>query len=81
MISKYVKINTFIAFIAMVGGMQIFGLVGLFIGPAIVAMATGMIKELIRVPLKDNSKNKEEALNVEKVVVENVEQVVIDNNK
>lgn len=81
MISKYVKINTFIAFIAMVGGMQIFGLVGLFIGPAIVAMATGMIKELIRVPLKDNSKNKEEALNVENVVVENVEQVVIDNKK
>lgn len=53
MISKYVSINTWLTFIAMVGGMEIFGLVGLFLGPAIIAMATGMIKELIRTPLME----------------------------
>lgn len=59
MISKYVKINTFISLIAMIGGMQIFGLVGLFLGPAIIAMAIGMIKELIKTPLKEEKKIKD----------------------
>jgi predicted PurR-regulated permease PerM len=46
-ISKKVKINTFIILISMIGGMQLLGPLGLFIGPAIVSMAIGMIQELI----------------------------------
>lgn len=49
-ISHKVKINTFIILISMIGGMQLFGPVGLFLGPAIVSMAIGMIKDLLIVP-------------------------------
>lgn len=49
-ISQKVKINTFIILISMIGGMQLFGPVGLFLGPAIVSMAIGMVKDLLVVP-------------------------------
>ena len=48
MISKTVKINTFIILVSMIGGMQTLGLVGLFLGPAIVAMGIGMMKEFFK---------------------------------
>lgn len=49
-ISQTVKINTFIILISMIGGMQLFGPVGLFLGPAIVSMAIGMIQDFLVVP-------------------------------
>lgn len=49
MISKTVKVNTFLILIAMIGGMQILGPVGLFLGPAIVSMAVGMIKDFLKI--------------------------------
>lgn len=55
-ISKSVKINTFIILISMIGGMQILGPVGLFLGPAVVSMAIGMIKDYIKIPF-DNHLN------------------------
>ncbi|MBV1774395.1 AI-2E family transporter [Burkholderiaceae bacterium DAT-1] len=48
MISHEVKINPLIVLIAMIGGMQVFGLIGLFLGPAVVAMSIGMLKDLVK---------------------------------
>lgn len=45
MISKKVKINSFIILISMIGGMQLMGPVGLFLGPSIVSMGIGMLKD------------------------------------
>jgi predicted PurR-regulated permease PerM len=57
-ISKTVKINTFIILISMIGGIQTLGFVGLFLGPAIVSMAIGMIKTFLLLPTtKEEIKN------------------------
>lgn len=50
MISQKVKINTFIILVSMIGGMQLLGPVGLFLGPAVVSMAIGMVRDLLIVP-------------------------------
>ncbi|MDD4975005.1 MAG: AI-2E family transporter [Bacteriovorax sp.] len=47
MISKKVKINSVIILISMIGGMQLMGPVGLFLGPSIVSMAIGMIRDFL----------------------------------
>jgi predicted PurR-regulated permease PerM len=47
MISKKVKINSMIILISMIGGMQLMGPVGLFLGPSIVSMAIGMIRDFL----------------------------------
>jgi predicted PurR-regulated permease PerM len=47
MISKKVKINSVIILISMIGGMQLMGAVGLFLGPSIVSMAIGMIRDFL----------------------------------
>jgi predicted PurR-regulated permease PerM len=52
MISHKVRLNAFVILIAMIGGMQLLGLVGLFLGPAVVSMAFGMVKDLLLVPVK-----------------------------
>jgi predicted PurR-regulated permease PerM len=46
-IGKKVKINTFIILASMIGGMQLLGFLGLFVGPAIVSMSIGITKELL----------------------------------
>lgn len=51
MISKTVKVNSLLILVAMIGGMQLLGLVGLFVGPAIVAMTIGMVTELLQEPV------------------------------
>lgn len=56
MISHQVKVNTFLILVAMIGGMQLMGLVGLFLGPAIIAMAVGMLKDLTVVPDSNESR-------------------------
>ena len=45
MISKKVKINSVIILISMIGGMQLMGPVGLFLGPSIISMAIGMVRD------------------------------------
>lgn len=55
-ISKKVKINSFIILVAMIGGMQLIGPVGLFLGPAVVSMAIGMVKDLLNVPKREMQK-------------------------
>ena len=47
MISKKVKINSVIILISMFGGMQLMGPVGLFLGPSIVSMAIGMVRDFL----------------------------------
>jgi predicted PurR-regulated permease PerM len=65
MISQKVKINTFIILISMIGGMQLCGPVGLFLGPAIVSMAIGMVQDFMVVPkIKQMYYNK---MNIDKV--------------
>jgi predicted PurR-regulated permease PerM len=55
-IGKKVKINSFIILVAMIGGMQLLGPVGLFLGPAVVSMAIGMVKDLLNVPKREMQK-------------------------
>ncbi|MDE2593116.1 MAG: AI-2E family transporter, partial [Burkholderiales bacterium] len=50
MIGHKVKINSVVILMSMIGGMQLFGPVGLFLGPAIVSMAIGMIHDLLVAP-------------------------------
>lgn len=45
-IGHKVRINTYLILMSMVGGVQLVGLVGLFLGPAFVAVALGMLKDL-----------------------------------
>lgn len=47
MISKKVKINSVIILMSMIGGMQLMGPVGLFLGPSIVSMAIGMLRDFL----------------------------------
>lgn len=46
-ISNAVKVNPYLVLLGLIGGLQMFGPVGLFLGPALVAMATGMARDLI----------------------------------
>ncbi|MGE5452967.1 MAG: AI-2E family transporter [Acidobacteriota bacterium] len=50
MIGHKVKINSVVILMSMIGGVQLFGPVGLFLGPAIVSMAIGMLHDLLVVP-------------------------------
>lgn len=45
-IGHKVRINTYLILMSMVGGVQLVGLVGLFLGPAFVAVALGMLRDL-----------------------------------
>lgn len=46
-IGHKVRINTYLILMSMVGGLQLVGLVGLFLGPAFVAVALGMLQDLV----------------------------------
>ena len=50
MIGHKVKINSVVILMSMIGGVQLFGPVGLFLGPAIVSMAIGMIHDVLVAP-------------------------------
>jgi predicted PurR-regulated permease PerM len=47
LISSAVKVNPYLILLGLIGGLQLLGPVGLFIGPAIVSMAVGMAKDLL----------------------------------
>ena len=47
LISNAVKVNPFLILLGLIGGLQLLGPVGLFIGPAIVSMSVGMAKDLL----------------------------------
>ena len=47
LISSAVKVNPYLILIGLLGGLQVMGPVGLFIGPAIVSMSVGMVKDLL----------------------------------
>lgn len=47
LISSAVKVNPYLILLGLVGGLQLLGPVGLFIGPAIVSMSVGMAKDLL----------------------------------
>ena len=49
MISKKVKINSLIILASMIGGMQMLGPLGLFLGPSIVSMGIGMMKDFLTI--------------------------------
>ncbi len=46
-INQRVRINTWLILMAMVGGLQLLGLFGLFLGPAVIAVALGMLQDLV----------------------------------
>lgn len=46
LISSAVKVNPYLILIGLIGGLQLLGPVGLFIGPAIVSMSVAMAKDL-----------------------------------
>jgi predicted PurR-regulated permease PerM len=54
-IGKKVKVNTFIILASMIGGMQLLGFLGLFVGPALVSMAIGMLSDILTID-KDEEK-------------------------
>jgi predicted PurR-regulated permease PerM len=45
-LSGRVKLNTLLIFFALLGGVQAFGVVGLFVGPIIVSLAMALLKML-----------------------------------
>jgi predicted PurR-regulated permease PerM len=47
LISSAVKVNPYLILLGLIGGLQLLGPVGLFIGPAIVSMSVGMAKDLL----------------------------------
>lgn len=49
-ISSAVKVNPWLVLLGLIGGLQMFGPVGLFLGPALVAMSTGMARDLFAPP-------------------------------
>jgi predicted PurR-regulated permease PerM len=49
-ISNAVKVNPYLVLLGLIGGLQMLGPVGLFLGPALVAMSTGMAKDLTAEP-------------------------------
>jgi predicted PurR-regulated permease PerM len=42
-LSGRVKLNTLLIFFSLLGGVQAFGIVGLFVGPIIVSVATALV--------------------------------------
>lgn len=46
-ISSAVKVNPYLVLLGLVGGLQMLGPVGLFLGPALVAMSAGMARDLL----------------------------------
>lgn len=46
-IGKTVKINTFLILISMIGGMQLMGILGLLIGPAVISVTLAVVKDVI----------------------------------
>jgi predicted PurR-regulated permease PerM len=69
-IGKHVQINTFIVLISMIGGMQVLGPVGLFLGPAILAMTISIAKDFINTSIK-NIPIKNTPILIKKTYVEN----------
>ncbi|MDE3009514.1 MAG: AI-2E family transporter [Pseudomonadota bacterium] len=49
-ISNAVKVNPFLVLIGLIGGLQMLGPIGLFLGPALVAMATSIAHDLVAPP-------------------------------
>ncbi len=47
LISNAVKVNPYLVLLGLVGGLQLLGPVGLFLGPALVAMTVGMVKDIL----------------------------------
>lgn len=47
-IGQRVRINAYLILMAMIGGLQLTGLLGLFIGPAFVAVAIGVLQDLVK---------------------------------
>lgn len=50
LISSSVKVNPFLILLGLIGGLQLLGPVGLFIGPAIVSMSVGMAQDFFVLP-------------------------------
>jgi predicted PurR-regulated permease PerM len=46
-ISNAVKVNPYLVLLGLVGGLQLLGPVGLFLGPALVAVSVGMAKDML----------------------------------
>ena len=49
-ISSAVKVSPFLILLGLIGGLQMLGPVGLFLGPALIAMSTGMARDLAAAP-------------------------------
>ena len=47
LISNAVKVNPYLVLLGLIGGLQLLGPVGLFIGPAIVSMSVAMAKDVL----------------------------------
>jgi len=47
LISNAVKVNPYLVLLGLIGGLQLLGPVGLFIGPAIVSMSVAMFKDIL----------------------------------
>lgn len=47
LISNAVKVNPYLVLLGLIGGLQLLGPVGLFIGPAIVSMSVAMVKDIL----------------------------------
>ena len=47
LIGNAVKVNPYLVLLGLIGGLQLFGPVGLFIGPAIVSMSVAMAKDIL----------------------------------
>lgn len=54
LISNAVKVNPYLVLLGLIGGLQLLGPVGLFIGPAIVSMSVAMVKDLLIAPPDTN---------------------------
>lgn len=54
-IGKTVKINTFLILISMIGGMQLLGILGLLIGPAVVSISVAVLRDIILVKQQESS--------------------------
>jgi predicted PurR-regulated permease PerM len=57
-LSGRVKMNTLLIFFSLLGGVQAFGIVGLFVGPIIVSVTTALVKMLAAERLRWNAADK-----------------------
>jgi predicted PurR-regulated permease PerM len=57
-LSGRVKMNTLLIFFSLFGGVQAFGIVGLFVGPIIVSVTLALVRMLATEPLRESSVEK-----------------------